>query len=70
MNQLHLTDGWSPQVQLAVESDSTIAEKNGALFVPLLPAPKRKEKSPKPSLAPKPDPQLTSQRKALEPGRR
>lgn len=66
VNQLHLTEGWSPQAQLAADWDSTIAEKIGTPFVTALPRIKRKERNAIPSSSPKPDPKLTSTRKAQE----
>jgi hypothetical protein len=66
VNQLHLTEGWSPQAQLAAEWDSTIAKKTGTPFVTALPRIKRKERNAMPSSAPKPDPKLASTRKAQE----
>lgn len=67
MNELHLTEGWSPQAQLAAAGDSQIAEKIGKSFVAVLPGCKRKHKSPEFSSASEPGPQSASNlRKTVE----
>lgn len=66
VNALHLTEGWSPQAQLAAERDATIAGKTGVPLATELLRFKEKKRNSKPSSALEPGPQLIPERKTLK----